>query len=137
MFITDYKTFKEIIFSKDFPIELKVHIFEGDVSELFYKFWCWVTNGKFDRKPKKKRNTCTLVTKRGFHPISSLLVGRLNISPTELEVYERNCLGNRWGTSTKMYWYGKWSNSSKCEDCGKSFAVQEDDTKIVGKFYAK
>lgn len=54
MFILNYQNFKEI-FVSDLPIEMKIHIIESDISELFYRFWCKLTGGKFERKPKKEK----------------------------------------------------------------------------------
>jgi len=139
MFILDYNSFKET-FNSNLPIELKIHIFEADISELFYRFWCRITGGRFERRQKKRRNSCILVTKRGFHPISAFLAKRKSgsISASELEVYERDCPGNKWGTQTTMYWYCWYKPASgnirRCEDCGKPVEVLEDDRKIIGKF---
>ena len=137
MFILNYEAFKETI-NSDLPIEVKIHIFEADVSEVIYRFWCRVTGGKFERKPKQKRNSCILVTKRGFHPISNFLGKRKSSSITAsyLEVYERDCPGNKWETETTQFWY-RWYKpvyKNPCADCGKPIEVQKDDTKIWGKF---
>lgn len=141
MFLSDFKSFKEIITSRDLPIEMKIHFLECDFSEIIFRIWCRVTGGKFERRPKQKHNTCFLVTKRAFHPISSVIArpksNSIDSNDSWLEVYERNCSGSQWGGVSIQYWYRypkNWSNNTKCEDCGKSFAVQEDDTKIVGKF---
>ena len=139
MFIPKYEHFKSVI-SSDLPIEIKIHIFESGISELIYRFWCRITGGKFERRKKERRNSCILVTKRGFHSISNFLAKRKSssISASELEVYERDCPGNKWGTQTTMQWYRWYKPSSGnvhiCEDCGRPIEVQEDDKKIVGKF---
>lgn len=141
MFFSNFKDFKSIITAKEIPIEMKIHLVESGISEIMFRIWCRVTGGKFERRPKQKHNTCMLVTKRAFHPISSVIARRksksIDSNDSGLEVYERNCPGSRWGGLSIQYWYRypkNWSNNKKCEDCGKSFAVQEDDTKIVGKF---
>ncbi len=140
MEILNYKTFKEIV-NSNIPIELKIHIFEGDISELIYRLWCRVAGGKFERKQADRKNSCVLVTKRGFHPIS-IVVGLFkshSISGSELEVYKRNCAGPKPpAISRTMYWHwwDKYVDSEKinCEDCGRPYEVQDDDRKIVGKF---
>jgi hypothetical protein len=76
MEILNYKTFREIVDS-NIPIELKIHIFESDISELIYGLWCRITGGKFERRQIDRQNSCVLVTKRGFHIISTV-VGLLN-----------------------------------------------------------
>jgi len=138
--ISSYKNFKEIICSK-IPIELKIHIFESDISELIYRLWCSLTGGKFERRDENRQNSCVLVTKEGFHLISTLigLCKSHSISGSELEVYKRNCPGPRPpALSTTMYWHW-WSKyviseELRCDECGKPYTVQEDDKKIVGKF---
>lgn len=139
MQISNYRDFREIIGS-NIPVELKIHIFESDVSELIYSLWCRLTGGKFERKMETRRNSCVLVTKRGFHLISSF-IGMLHscsISGSELEAYKRNCPGVKGAISTKQYyyWWAKYISSDvwKCKECGRAYEVQEDDTKIVGKF---
>jgi hypothetical protein len=133
--ISHYRYVKEII-NSDLPLEIKIHIFEGDISELIYRLWCRLTGGRFERRRKKRRNSCVLVTKRGFHPISNFLARRKrrSIAESELEVYERDCPGSSLGTQTTMNWYWWFENPSPCKDCGRPFKVQDDDTKIVGKF---
>lgn len=140
MFFKNFKDFKELITSKDLPVEMKIHFFEADFSEIFFRVWCRVTGGKFERRPKQKQNTCLLVTKSAFHSISNFIARRksksISSNGSYLEVYERNCSGNKSGV-TILYWYRypkNWSNNQKCYQCGKPYAVQEDDTKIVGKF---
>ena len=95
--------------------------------------------GKFEIRKTEGQKVCFLVTKRGFHPISNFLAKRKNssINPSYLEVYERNCPGNREKGVRTLYWYRWFKNDSKCEDCGKPYKIQEDDVKIVGKFYEK
>lgn len=138
--ISNYKDFKEIITS-NIPVELKIHIFESDVSELIYRVWCRLTGGRFERREEDRKSTCVLVTKRGFHLISTI-VGLLNshsISGSELEVYKRGCSGPKPpAVSRTMYyhWWGKYLHSEKiyCDECGRPYEVQEDDIKIVGRF---
>lgn len=141
MFFNSFKDFKELISSKDLPVEMKMHFFESDLSEVVFRIWCRVTGGKFERRTKQKRNTCMLVTKRAFHPISNFIgiikSRSINSNSSYLEVYERNCQGSKWGGVSILHWYRypkNWSNNTKCNECGKPFAVQEDDTKIIGKF---
>jgi hypothetical protein len=140
MQISSCEIFKEIIDSK-IPIELKIHIFESDISELIYRIWCRLTGGKFVRKQIDRRNCCVLVTKEGFHLISTI-VGLFNshsISSSELEVYKRNCSGPKPpDVSRTMYWHW-WlkyveAEKSNCEDCGRPYELQDGDEKIVGKF---
>jgi hypothetical protein len=140
MEISSYENFKELINSK-IPIELKIHIFESDISELLYRLWCRITGGKFKRIQIDRQNSCVLVTKRGFHLISTIvgLFRSHSISSSELEVYKRNCAGPKPpAISSTMYWHWwyKYVDSEiiNCEDCGRPYEVQEDDEKIVGKF---
>lgn len=130
-----YKYVKEIIDS-ELPFEVKIHIFEGYISELIYRLWCRLTGGRFERRQKTRRNSCILVTKKGFHPISNFLARRKRrtISASELEVYERGCSGSRWGTPATLYYYSQFENELRCEDCGRPCKVLDDDAKIVGKF---
>ena len=140
MEIRNYKTFREIVDS-NVPIELKIHVFEGDISELVYRLWCRVTGGKFERRQINRENTCVLVTKRGFHPIS-ILVGLFrghSISGSELEVFKRNCPGPKPPAVRRtMYWHWwdkyLFKDEIKCDECGRLYKVHEDDRKIVGKF---
>ncbi len=140
MQISNYKDFKEII-SSNIPVELKIHIFESDISELVYRFWCRLTGGKFERREEDRKSTCVLVTKRGFHLISTVagLLNSHSISGSELEVYKRGCSGPKPpAVSHTMYyhWWEKYFHSEKiyCNECGRPYEVQEDDIKIVGRF---
>ena len=140
MEILNYKTFREIVDS-NIPIELKIHIFESDISELIYGLWCRITGGKFERRQIDRQNSCVLVTKSGFHIISTVvgLFKSHSISGSEIEVYKRNCAGPKPpAISSTMYWHW-WdkyveSEKTKCEECGRPYEVQDDDRKIVGKF---
>jgi hypothetical protein len=140
MEIRNYKSFWGII-NSNIPVELKIHIFESDISELVYRLWCRATDGRFERRQINRENTCVLVTKRGFHPISTLvgLFKRHSISGSELEVFKRNCPGPKPPAICKtMYWHWfdkyLFEDESTCDVCRRPYKVQEDDRKIVGKF---
>jgi hypothetical protein len=140
MEVTSFRSLREVIGSK-ISLELKIHIFESDLSELAYRIWCRATGGKFARKAVNRKNSCVLVTKRGFHPLSTvigLLRGHL-IDGSELEVYKRGCSGPKPPAESRMmywHWWDKYvfSDQINCEDCGRAYEVQDDDEKITGKF---
>lgn len=132
-----YHTFAFIkeMFRAEIPFALRIHLIEGLISETLYTGWCRITGSKFERRPKTNKNACLLVTKRGIHLISNLLskFEHSYIAASELEVYERNCSGNRWGTSSTFQYYRLGSNEFKCPDCGRPCRIEPDDVKIVGK----
>lgn len=134
MWFTDYKTFK--ILMKDNPLAEKIWLFESDISEILYRVWCRVTGGKFGRKKKERPNSCVLVTKRGFHLISTFLASRISrsISPSTLEAYQMDCPEKVPYGPVKMAYYYRHVKNLTCSDCGRCYEVQEGDKKIIGKF---
>lgn len=135
MWYANYKSFKEII-EADMPLATKIFLFESDVSEITYRLWCRIIGGRFELRKKERQNSCVLVTKRGFHLISTFLAKRisLSISPSTLEAYQMDCPEkNPYGLGKTAYYY-RFIKSSNCEDCGRCYEVQESDKKIIGKF---
>ena len=118
----------------ELPLALRVHFWEGNVSEAIYKFWCRITGHKFERKQKNRQNSCVIVTKRGFHLISRLLSRNMQITPRQLEVYQMNCPEKvPFGLGQTAYYY-RFLKNGNCRECGRCYEVQEGDKQIVGKF---
>ena len=116
------------------PFALKVWVWEAEISESIYKFWCKITGGQFNRREKERPNSCILVTRRGFHLLSTLLSRKLTISPSQLEVYQMNCPEEvPYGLGVTAYSYQLLKNAN-CNFCGRCYEVQEGDKRIVGKF---
>lgn len=140
MFVSKYQKIKYFITAKP-PLNHKIFCIEWLFSEFVYRIWCRLTGGKFVRNYEKQNGCCYLITKRGFHLISTIFSRTSTINPSQLEVYKRNCPEIMqefpMGRSARKYFYRYWwadNSDSKCEECGRPCEVFVDDQKIMGKF---